>query len=77
MLSAILLGTVLFTGCEKKTVTSPAAGHMYVASWEDGSSETVYLYDRYRAACQCPKCGRWYNLFGQELLPPEMWEEDY
>ena len=45
MLSAILLGTVLFTGCEKKTVTSPAAGHMYVASWEDGSSETVYLYE--------------------------------
>ena len=39
--------------------------------------ETVYLYDQYRAACQCPKCGRWYNLFGQELLPPEMWEEDY
>ena len=39
--------------------------------------ETVYLHDQYRAACQCPKCGRWYNLFGQELLPPEMWEEDY
>ena len=39
--------------------------------------ETVYLHDQYRAACQCPKCGRWNNLFGQELLPPEMWEEDY
>ena len=39
--------------------------------------ETVYLHDQYRAACQCQKCGRWYNLFGQELLPPEMWEEDY
>ena len=39
--------------------------------------ETVYLHDQHQAACQCPKCGRWYNLFGQELLPPEMWEEDY
>jgi len=39
--------------------------------------ETVYLHDQYLAACQCPKCGRWYNLFGQELLPPEEWEEDY
>ena len=38
--------------------------------------EMVYLHDQYWAACQCPKCGRWYNLFGQELLPPEMWEED-
>jgi len=39
--------------------------------------ETVYLHDQYQAACQCTKCGQWYNLFGQELLPPEMWEEDY
>lgn len=26
-------------------------------------------------ACQCDKCGRWYNIFGQELLPPDQWEE--
>ena len=39
--------------------------------------ETVYLHDQYLAAFQCPKCGQWYNLFGQELLPPEVWEEDY
>lgn len=32
----------------------------------------VELYDQYNGACQC-KCGRWYNLFGQELLPPEQW----
>lgn len=36
----------------------------------------VELYDQYYAACQCPNCGRWYNLFGQELLPPEQWETD-
>lgn len=31
------------------------------------------LYDEYYGACSC-ECGRWYNLFGQELLPPEQWE---
>lgn len=36
----------------------------------------VELYDQYYGACQCPKCGRWYNLFGQSLLPPEQWERD-
>ncbi len=38
--------------------------------------EEVYLFDQYYGACQCPKCGRWYNLFGQEMLPPEYWEHD-
>jgi len=37
--------------------------------------EIVYLTNDYMGACQCPGCGQWYNLFGQELLPPEMWEE--
>ena len=39
----------------------------------------VYL-DRdnsYLAAVQCPKCGKWYNLFGQELLPPDEWDYGY
>lgn len=38
----------------------------------------VMLYDQYYGACEC-ECGRWYNLFGQELLPPGEWnmEEDY
>ena len=40
--------------------------------------ERVHLFNEYMGACQCPKCGQWYNLFGQELLPPEDWEEvDY
>lgn len=34
----------------------------------------VELYNQYNGACQC-QCGRWYNLFGQELLPPGQWEE--
>jgi hypothetical protein len=35
----------------------------------------VELWNEYDGACQCQKCGQWYNLFGQELLPPEQWEE--
>lgn len=35
----------------------------------------VELYDQYYGACEC-ECGRWYNLFGQELLPPEHWQDD-
>lgn len=35
--------------------------------------EIVYLTDQYLGACECPGCGRWYNLFGEELLPPEEW----
>ena len=35
----------------------------------------VELYDQYMGACECQNCGRWYNLFGQELLPPEHWED--
>lgn len=37
----------------------------------------VELYDEYYGACRCGKCGQWYNLFGQELLPPKYWEENY
>lgn len=35
----------------------------------------VYLWDQYQGACEC-ECGKWYNLFGQELNPPEYWEDD-
>ena len=36
----------------------------------------VYLVNEYYGTCQCQKCGSWYNLFGQEMLPPEQWETD-
>lgn len=35
----------------------------------------VELWDQYQGACECD-CGRWYNLFGQELLKPQYWEDD-
>ena len=31
------------------------------------------LWDEYLGACECPKCGQWYNLFGQELKNPNNW----
>ena len=39
--------------------------------------EIIYLTNDYLGACECPKCGQWYNVWGQELLPPDMWEKDY
>lgn len=38
--------------------------------------ERVELWDQHMGACECPNCGRWYNLFGQELLPPAYWGDD-
>ena len=37
--------------------------------------ERVYLINEYMGACECPRCGQWYNLFGQELLSPNKWGE--
>lgn len=37
--------------------------------------ETVELCDQYQGACSCPKCGQWYNLFGQSLVDPEYWDD--
>ena len=34
------------------------------------------LVDQYAGACECEKCHQWYNLFGQELLPPDKWDMD-
>lgn len=39
--------------------------------------EKFSLWNEYMGARQCPKCGRWYNLFGQELRSPNEWGEDY
>ena len=36
----------------------------------------IELTDEYYAACQCPTCGQWWNLSGQELRPPCEWEEE-
>lgn len=33
----------------------------------------ILLHDTYIGAGQCKYCGRWHNLAGQELKPPEYW----
>ena len=38
--------------------------------------EQVILENQYMGACQCPKCGQWYNIYGQSLISPEYWEDD-
>ena len=54
----------------RRTFTAPA-----VASCHCGSKVT--LENQYQGACECPECGRWYNLFGQELIDPEGWDDAY
>lgn len=49
-------------------ITEPAVGRCRCG-------EKVTLESRYYGACQCGRCGQWYNVFGQELVPPECWEE--
>lgn len=35
--------------------------------------EEIELYNEYMGACECPNCGQWWNLFGQELNTVETW----
>lgn len=49
-------------------VSEPAKGTCHCG-------ERIELYSQYMGACECPKCGRWYNIFGQELNPPKTWRD--
>lgn len=57
----------IFVDTRSRVVTDPAHGKCKCG-------RDVYLVNEYMGACRCD-CGKWYNLFGQELLPPEQWEE--
>ena len=35
----------------------------------------IELYNGYLGACECPHCGQWYNIWGQELKNPETWSD--
>lgn len=37
----------------------------------------IVLNPYYMGACDCPYCGKWYNAWGQELLPPEQWGKEW
>ena len=36
--------------------------------------EKVVLDGEVCGASQCPRCGRWYNLAGQEVISPDGWD---
>lgn len=38
--------------------------------------DNIELKDQYYGACMCTSCGQWYNMFGQELLPPDEWGDE-
>ena len=37
--------------------------------------EEFELYNEYMGACSCPKCEKYFNLFGQALNNPETWRD--
>ena len=51
-----------------RTVRTPASGKC-------NCGKRIQLVNEYMGACRCPRCGQWWNLFGQELLDPKFWEE--
>ena len=50
-------------------------------TWREPNTGTCHcgqqmeLVNEYMGACECPKCGQWYNLFGQELKNPSTWSD--
>ena len=61
--------------CFNKLIKSTRT-YMNPAHGKCSCGTEVYLENQYRGACECPTCGRWYNLFGQQLIDPEGWEDD-
>lgn len=39
-------------------------------------AEVELTDDAWMGAVQCEKCGKWYNIYGQELRDPKYWEDD-
>jgi hypothetical protein len=52
-----------------RTYTEPGHGTCACGS-------EVELVDLYYGSCQCGNCGRWYDIFGGEIFPPDQWEDD-
>lgn len=50
--------------------------HVELATGVCSCGHRISLYDQYLGACECPYCGKWYSLSGQELLPPNKWGWD-
>ena len=35
----------------------------------------IELFNEYLGGCECPYCGRWWNIWGQRLNNPETWSD--
>lgn len=50
-------------------------------SWRENNSgicncgNKIELVNDYMGACECPHCGQWWNVFGQELRNPDTWSD--
>jgi len=66
-------GKITFYQPPHKTMNVSA--YMMPAEGKCSCGEIVCLTDDYYGACQCGNCGKWYSLTGQELNPPDQWEE--
>ena len=44
------------------------------ASGKCNCGRRINLTNDYLGACECPHCGQWWNLFGEELKPMRTWK---
>lgn len=56
-------------------IKKSAWSYMENAKLKCDCGEVFELYNEYLGACECPKCSRWFNLFGQEVNNPETWKD--
>lgn len=35
----------------------------------------IELFNQYLGACECPNCGRWWNVWGQRVKNPDTWSD--
>lgn len=57
-----------FNEVEKRTVRN-----RHYATGVCKCGERIELFNDYMGARECPNCGQWWNLFGEELNPVETW----
>ena len=58
-----------YTDCGIKKIV-----HKWTETWlKCRCGKDIQLFNQYLGASECPYCGQWHNLFGQELLPPDQW----
>lgn len=52
-----------------------------IRTWRENNSgectcgKRIELFNEYMGACECPYCGQWWNIWGQELNNPSTWSQ--